>query len=71
MVIVFAMLGSIVFSYMDIDLDSAEGMTMAESNAIGEDAGLKIAEEMMENWTNGVVFSKDLHHSGLLLLSSH
>ena len=47
-VIVFAMLGTIVFSYMDIDLASAEGMTMAESNAIGEDAGLKIAEEMME-----------------------
>ena len=42
------MLGTIVFSYMDIDLASAEGMTMAESNAIGEDAGLKIAEEMME-----------------------
>jgi hypothetical protein len=47
-VIVFAMLGTIVFSYMDIDLASAEGMSMAESNAIGEDAGLKIAEEMTE-----------------------
>ena len=47
-VIVFAMLGTIVFSYMDIDLASADGMSMAESNAIGEDAGLKIAEEMME-----------------------
>ena len=47
-VIVFAMLSTIVFNYMDIDLASAEGMTMAESNAIGEDAGLKIAEEMME-----------------------
>ena len=47
-VIVFAMLGTIVFSYMDIDLAAAEGMSMAESNAIGEDAGLKIAEEMME-----------------------
>ena len=47
-VIVFAMLGTIVFSYMDIDLASAEGMSMAESNAIGEDAGLKIAEEMIE-----------------------
>ena len=42
------MLGTIVFSYMDIDLAAAEGMSMAESNAIGEDAGLKIAEEMME-----------------------
>ena len=47
-VILFAMLGTIVFSYMDIDLASAEGMSMAESNAIGEDAGLKIAEEMIE-----------------------
>ena len=47
-VIVFAMLGTIVFSYMDIDLAAADGMSMAESNAIGEDAGLKIAEEMME-----------------------
>ena len=27
---------------------STEGMSMAESNAIGEDAGLKIAEEIME-----------------------
>ena len=47
-VIVFAMLGTIVFSYMDIDLASADGMSMAESNAIGEKAGVKIAEEMME-----------------------
>ena len=47
-VIVFAMLGTIVFSYMDIDLASAEGMSMAESNAIGEDAGIKIAEEIMK-----------------------
>ena len=47
-IIVFAMLGTIVFSYMDIDLASAEGMSMAESNTIGEDAGLKIAEEMIE-----------------------
>ena len=35
-VIVFAMLGTIVFSYMDIDLAAADGMSMAESNAIGE-----------------------------------
>ena len=41
-VIVFAMLFSIVFSYMDIDIASAEGMSMAESNALGEKAGLKI-----------------------------
>ena len=47
-VIVFAMLGTIVFSYMDIDLASADGMSMAESNAIGEDAGIKIAEEIMK-----------------------
>ena len=47
-VIVFAMLGTIVFSYMDIDLAAADGMSMEESNAIGEDAGLKIAEEMTE-----------------------
>ena len=47
-VIVFAMLGTIVFSYMDIDLAAADGMSMEESNALGEDAGLKIAEEMME-----------------------
>ena len=47
-VIVFAMLFSIVFSYMDIDIASAEGMSMAESNALGEKAGLKIAEEIME-----------------------
>ena len=47
-VIVFAMLGTIVFSYMDIDLAAADGMSMEESNAIGEDAGLKIAEEMIE-----------------------
>ena len=46
-VIVFAMLGTIVFSYMDIDLAAADGMSMEESNAIGEDAGLKIAEEML------------------------
>lgn len=47
-VIVFAMLFTIVFSYMDIDLASVNGMSMAESNAIGEKAGVKIAEEMME-----------------------
>jgi hypothetical protein len=47
-VIVFAMLGTIVFSYMDIDLAAAEGMSMEESNALGEDAGIKIADEIME-----------------------
>ena len=39
---------TIVLSYVDIDLASAEGMGMAEQNAIGENAGLKIAEEVME-----------------------
>ena len=38
----------IIFSYMNIDLASLEGISMAESNTIGEEAGLKIAEEMME-----------------------
>jgi len=33
---------------MNIDLASLEGISMAESNTIGEEAGLKIAEEMME-----------------------
>jgi len=47
-IIISAMLSSIVFSYMDIDFANADGMSMAESNAIGEKAGLKIAEEMME-----------------------
>ena len=30
------------------DFSNADGMSMAESNAIGEEAGRKIAEEMME-----------------------
>ena len=47
-IILTAMLSSIVFSYMDIDFANANGMSMAESNTIGEEAGLKIAEEMME-----------------------
>ena len=34
-VIVFAMLGTIVFSYMDIDLASADGMSMAEWRLTG------------------------------------
>ena len=47
-VITIAMFSSIVFNYMDIDFANANGMSMAESNTIGEEAGLKIAEEMME-----------------------
>ena len=47
-VITIAMFSSIVFNYMDIDFANANGMSMAESNSIGEEAGLKIAEEMME-----------------------
>ena len=48
LVIIIAMFTSIVIGYMDIDLASADGMSMAEQNEIGEEAGLKIAEEMME-----------------------
>jgi len=48
LVIIIAMLTSIVIGYMDIDFASANGMSMAEQNEIGEEAGLKIAEEMME-----------------------
>ena len=47
-VITIAMFSSIVFNYMDIDFANANGMSMAESNTIGEEAGLKIAEEMMD-----------------------
>ena len=47
-VLFFALMFSIVFSYMDIDLANAEGMSMAESNALGEKAGLKIAEDFMQ-----------------------
>jgi len=47
-VLFFALMFSIVFSYMDIDLANAEGMSMAESNALGEKAGLKIAEDLMQ-----------------------
>ncbi len=47
-VITIAMFSSIVFNYIDIDFANANGMSMEESNALGEDAGLKIAEEMME-----------------------
>tara|TARA_Y100001978_G_scaffold2583_1_gene2197 strand:- start:430 stop:963 length:534 start_codon:yes stop_codon:yes gene_type:complete len=48
LVIIIAMFTSIVIGYMDIDLASADGMSMAEQNEIGEEAGLKIAEEVME-----------------------
>jgi len=52
LVLFFALMFSIVFSYMDItDFASAEGMSMAESNALGEKAGLKIAEDLMEMGT--------------------
>ena len=47
-VLFFALMFSIIFSYMDIDFASAEGMSMAESNALGEKAGLKIAEDFMQ-----------------------
>ena len=44
-----AWISSTVFNYMDgFDFSNADGMSMAESNAIGEEAGRKIAEEMME-----------------------
>jgi len=47
-VLFFALMFSIVFRYMDVDFASAEGMSMAESNALGEKAGLKIAEDLMQ-----------------------
>ena len=47
-VLFFALMFSIVFSYMDVDFSSVEGMSIAESNAIGEKAGLKIAEDIVQ-----------------------
>ena len=48
LVLFFALMFSIFFSYMDIDFANVEGMSMAESNALGEKAGLKIAEDLMQ-----------------------
>ena len=48
LVLSFALFFSIFFNYMDIDFASVEGMSMAESNALGEKVGLKIAEDLIQ-----------------------
>ena len=47
-VIVIVMQTTIFLGYMDIDLASADGMSMEETNKITEDAMIKIQEEMKE-----------------------
>ena len=49
LIIVISLFASVVMNYMDVDFANAEGMSMAESNAVGEKAGVKIAEEISQN----------------------
>ena len=49
LIIVISLFASVVMNYMDVDFANAEGMSMAESNAVGEKAGMKIAEEISQN----------------------